>query len=78
MKSKPHQPETPDTNPVEPASGPDLEALSAYIKEKETDENIEKLAEEMSKAWSEDAKNQDVPGLTFSDFLEKLKKEKGQ
>ncbi|MCF0063638.1 hypothetical protein MUK70_30420 [Dyadobacter chenwenxiniae] len=43
------------------------------IPEKETEENLDKMAKKLSKEWSKPSKTGKVPDLSFSKFEEKLK-----
>ncbi|MCF0052297.1 hypothetical protein LXM25_19675 [Dyadobacter sp. LJ53] len=44
------------------------------IPEKETEENLDKMAKKLSKEWNKLSKTGKVPDLSFSKFEEKFKK----
>ncbi|SKB92660.1 hypothetical protein SAMN05660293_02899 [Dyadobacter psychrophilus] len=44
-----------------------------YVQEKETDENLDKMAKKLTKEWNKPPKMDKAPDLSFSKFEEKLK-----
>ena len=47
---------------------------NASLAEKETDENLEKMAEKLTKEWNKPVKAGKKPDLSFAKFAEKLRK----
>ena len=43
------------------------------LREKETDENLEKMAKKLTREWNKPPKVDKIPDLSFSKFEEKLK-----
>ncbi|WP_026631656.1 hypothetical protein [Dyadobacter alkalitolerans] len=43
------------------------------VREKESDENLEKMAKKLTKEWNKPLETDKVPDLSFSKFEEKLK-----
>ncbi|MCF2487234.1 hypothetical protein [Dyadobacter sp. CY347] len=43
------------------------------LREKETDENLEKMAKKLTREWNKPQRVDKIPDLSFSKFEEKLK-----
>jgi len=61
-----------------PESGRNEQQLSEFLRKKETQENLEKLAKNLATKWSNSQEMQKKPDLSFASFEKKLKEARNQ